>query len=143
MYAFSFIYLDMQVRDKGTWFASYKDVPKYRRSVIVPSMFPSGRCYVESTENNQDVELGEKHENGGDGNSEEGIQQSEDPVALADELDEEVSNFPLERCMRIMPHDQNSGAFFIAVFHKLSPLPGNIGYYLKSLYFSYESKTTY
>ena len=143
MYAFSFIYLDMQVRDKGTWFASYKDVPKYRRSVIVPSMFPSGRCYVESTENNQDVELGEKHENGGDGNPEEGIQQSEDPVALADELDEEVSNFPLERCMRIMPHDQNSGAFFIAVFHKLSPLPGNIGYYLKSLYFSYESKTAY
>ena len=143
MYAFSFIYLDMQVRDKGTWFASYKDVPKYRRSVIVPSMFPSGRCYVESTENNQDVELGEKHENGGDGNSEEGIQQSEDPVALADELDEEVSNFPLEHCMRIMPHDQNSGAFFIAVFHKLSPLPGNIGYYLKSLYFSYESKTAY
>lgn len=143
MYAFSFIYLDMQVRDKGTWFASYKDVPKYRRSVIVPSMFPSGRCYVESTENNQDVELGEKHENGGDGNSEEGIQQSEDPVALADELDEEVSNFPLERCMRIMPHDQNSGAFFIAVFHKLSPLPGNIGYYLKSLYISYESKTAY
>ena len=133
----------MQVRDKGTWFASYKDVPKYRRSVIVPSMFPSGRCYVESTENNQDVELGEKHENGGDGNSEEGIQQSEDPVALADELDEEVSNFPLERCMRIMPHDQNSGAFFIAVFHKLSPLPGNIGYYLKSLYISYESKTAY
>ena len=143
MYAFSFIYLDMQVRDKGTWFASYKDVPKYRRSVIVPSMFPSGRCYVESTENNQDVELGEKHENGGDGNSEEGIQQSEDPVALADGLDEEVSNFPLERCMRIMPHDQNSGAFFIAVFHKLSPLPGNIGYYLKSLYISYESKTAY
>lgn len=112
-----------KVRDKGTWFVSYKDVPKYRRSVIVPSMFPSGRCYVESTENNQDVELGEKHENGGDGNPEEGIQQSEDPVALADELDEEVSNFPLERCMRIMPHDQNSGAFFIAVFHKLSPLP--------------------
>ncbi|GMY11395.1 tRNA (cytosine(34)-C(5))-methyltransferase-like [Fagus crenata] len=112
-----------KIRDKGTWLVSYKDVPKYRRSVIVPSMFPSGRCYAESTENNHDVELGEKHENGGNGNSEDGIQQSEDPVALADKLDEEVSTFPLERCMRILPHDQNSGAFFIAVFHKLSPVP--------------------
>ncbi|VFQ99785.1 unnamed protein product [Cuscuta campestris] len=35
-------------------------------------------------------------------------------------LEEEVSTLPLERCMRIMPHDQNTGAFFIAVFHKLS-----------------------
>ncbi|TVU05452.1 hypothetical protein EJB05_48616 [Eragrostis curvula] len=31
------------------------------------------------------------------------------------------SNFPLHRCMRIVPHDQNSGAFFIAVFHKVAP----------------------
>ncbi|KAM0965432.1 hypothetical protein ACFX2C_021340 [Malus domestica] len=37
---------------------------------------------------------------------------------------EEVSDFPLERCMRIVPHDQNRGAFFIAVFHKHSALPG-------------------
>ncbi|KAJ9170386.1 hypothetical protein P3X46_018498 [Hevea brasiliensis] len=28
-----------------------------------------------------------------------------------------------ERCMRIVPHDQNSGAFFIAILHKLSSLP--------------------
>lgn len=119
----------MQVRDKGTWLVSYKDVPKYRRSVIIPSMFPSGRSYVELTENNHDMELEEKHENGDNGNSEDGFEPSEDPVALADELDKEVCNFPLERCMRIAPHDQNSGAFFIAVFHKLSPLPGNFGYY--------------
>lgn len=32
------------------------------------------------------------------------------------------SNFPLHRCMRIVPHDQNSGAFFIAVLHKVAPL---------------------
>ncbi|XP_031491987.1 uncharacterized protein LOC116258757 isoform X1 [Nymphaea colorata] len=32
----------------------------------------------------------------------------------------EVSNFPLERCMRILPHDQNGGAFFIAVLQKIS-----------------------
>jgi multisite-specific tRNA:(cytosine-C5)-methyltransferase len=119
----------MQVRDKGTWLVSYKDVPKYRRSVIIPSMFPSGRSYVELTANNHDMELEEKHENGDNGNSEDGFEPSEDPVALADELDKEVCNFPLERCMRIAPHDQNSGAFFIAVFHKLSPLPGNFRYY--------------
>lgn len=37
----------------------------------------------------------------------------------------EVSELPLERCMRIVPHEQNSGAFFIAVFQKISPLPGS------------------
>uniref|UniRef100_A0A1D1ZIH6 tRNA (Cytosine(34)-C(5))-methyltransferase n=2 Tax=Anthurium amnicola TaxID=1678845 RepID=A0A1D1ZIH6_9ARAE len=31
-------------------------------------------------------------------------------------------SFPLERCLRIVPHDQNSGAFFIAVLKKLAPL---------------------
>lgn len=36
----------------------------------------------------------------------------------------EVSSFPLERCMRILPHDQNSGAFFIAVLRKKCHLPG-------------------
>ncbi|KAK9285133.1 hypothetical protein L1049_024318 [Liquidambar formosana] len=37
-----------------------------------------------------------------------------------------MKKFPVSlwnSCIRIMPHDQNSGAFFIAVFHKLSPLP--------------------
>lgn len=37
--------------------------------------------------------------------------------------DTEISDFPLERCMRIMPHDQNGGAFFIAVFQKLAASP--------------------
>ncbi|KAL5992529.1 hypothetical protein ACLOJK_013448 [Asimina triloba] len=31
-----------KVRDKGLWLAAYKDVPRYRRPVILPSMFPSG-----------------------------------------------------------------------------------------------------
>ncbi|KAJ0981406.1 hypothetical protein J5N97_009661 [Dioscorea zingiberensis] len=34
----------------------------------------------------------------------------------------EVSSYPLDRCLRIVPHDQNSGAFFIAVLKKISPL---------------------
>eukprot|EP01018_Ginkgo_biloba_P016651 Gb_17436 [translate_table: standard] len=37
------------------------------------------------------------------------------------EVEEEVASLPLERCMRIMPHDQDTGAFFIAVFQKISP----------------------
>jgi multisite-specific tRNA:(cytosine-C5)-methyltransferase len=37
----------------------------------------------------------------------------------------EHSDYPLHHCMRIVPHDQNSGAFFVAVLHKLSPLNGS------------------
>lgn len=111
--------LGYQVRDKGMWLASYKDVPKFRRAGIVPSMFPSGQSATDPTDNEQDVSLGEKHENGGDVNSENGFQPTENPETL-----EEVSDHPLQRCIRIVPHDQNTGAFFIAVLHKLSPLPG-------------------
>lgn len=45
--------------------------------------------------------------------------------AFQDDLNEtktKVSSLVLERCMRILPHDQNSGAFFIAVLHKISSL---------------------
>ncbi|XP_073010109.1 uncharacterized protein [Typha latifolia] len=38
----------------------------------------------------------------------------------------EFSSFPLQRCMRILPHDQNSGAFFIAVLQKVSPLHASL-----------------
>lgn len=110
---------DLQVRDKGMWLASYKDVPKFRRAGIVPSMFPSGQSSIGTTDDEQDIGLGEKHENGGDVNSENGFQPTENP-----ETQEEVSDQPLERCIRIVPHDQNTGAFFIAVLHKISPTPG-------------------
>ncbi|THF97559.1 hypothetical protein TEA_013458 [Camellia sinensis var. sinensis] len=107
-----------KVRDKGIWLASYKDVSKFRRSGITPSMFPSGKSYMDTSENDNHTDLGERHDNGGDENSEK-----KDLEALTDVLDEEISTLPLERCMRIVPHDQNTGAFFIAVLHKLSPLP--------------------
>ncbi|XVF15238.1 hypothetical protein REPUB_Repub09cG0133500 [Reevesia pubescens] len=104
-----------KVRDKGVWLASYQDVRKFHRNGIVPSMFPSGKNYVDLTDNNQESENGENV------NSEDGAQPDE-PVSSTDNL-EEVSDFPLERCMRIVPHDQNTGAFFIAVLHKVSHLP--------------------
>lgn len=118
----------MQVRDKGRWLVSHKNVSKYRKSVIVPSMFPSGRRFTEPTDHNGSMEVEEKHENGGNGNVEDALESSDDPATLANEQDEEVSDFPLERCMRIVPHDQNGGAFFIAVFHKRSDFPGEFKY---------------
>ncbi|XP_027368050.1 tRNA (cytosine(34)-C(5))-methyltransferase-like isoform X3 [Abrus precatorius] len=93
-----------KVYDKGTWLVSYKDVPKFRRSVILPSMFPSGRDQQDPIDSSY------------------GSQAVENPVTT--ESAEEVSDFPLEHCMRIVPHDQNTGAFFIAVLQKVSPLPG-------------------
>ncbi|XP_057970587.1 uncharacterized protein LOC131159581 [Malania oleifera] len=114
-----------KVCDKGSWLSSYKDVPKSRRSVIAPSMFPSGRSYMAQADNEHGIDLAETHENGDENlKSHDDIQPVEDPATSADVSDMEVSSFPLERCIRILPHDQNGGAFFIAVFHKLSDVPG-------------------
>ncbi|KAH0455453.1 hypothetical protein IEQ34_015485 [Dendrobium chrysotoxum] len=46
-----------------------------------------------------------------------GVGASQDDL---NEMKARVSSFDLERCMRILPHDQNSGAFFIAVLRKIS-----------------------
>lgn len=104
-----------KVRDRGIWLSSHKDALKFHRFGILPSMFPSGRRYVAPTDGDH------KNENGANVNSED--EPMEDPMISTDDWNEEVSDIPLERCMRIVPHDQNSGAFFIAVLHKLSPLP--------------------
>lgn len=97
-----------KVRDKVNWFGSHKDVPKSRRAAFMPSMFPSGKgCEVPNDDN--DAVLKDTIDNG--------LETS------MDALDEEISDLPLEHCMRVVPHDQNTGAFFVAVFHKLSPLP--------------------
>ena len=33
--------------------------------------------------------------------------------------------FPLERCMRILPHHADTGGFFIAVFEKVGAYPAS------------------
>ncbi|KAF6737121.1 tRNA (cytosine(34)-C(5))-methyltransferase [Oryzias melastigma] len=38
---------------------------------------------------------------------------------------EKVSSMHLERCMRILPHHQNTGGFFVAVLVKKAPMPWN------------------
>ncbi|KAK4394029.1 RNA cytosine C(5)-methyltransferase NSUN2 [Sesamum angolense] len=98
------------------------DVPKYRRSVVTPGMFPSGKSHDETSELDHETEPRQFCENG-DGNPENGIQVTDGSVAPTNSVEAEVSPLPLERCMRIVPHDQNSGAFFIAVLHKVSSLP--------------------
>ncbi|KAJ3676926.1 hypothetical protein LUZ60_002650 [Juncus effusus] len=126
-----------KVKDRGLWFTSYKQVPKNRRGAIVQSMFPSGSSFKETEtkaetgipipEDEETKETETKEETGIPipedektgipipEDEETGIPIPEDPM--------EVSGFPLEYCMRIVPHDQNSGAFFIAVLQKVAPLP--------------------
>lgn len=35
---------------------------------------------------------------------------------------EEIDEFRLERCMRCLPQDMNTGGFFVALFHKVEPV---------------------
>ncbi|XP_052188325.1 uncharacterized protein LOC127798767 [Diospyros lotus] len=107
-----------KVRDRGIWLASYKDVPLSRKAAVTPSMLPSGRSHVGVHNNDHNKTVEETHDDDGNRN----LLKLEKDDAPTD-LDEEVSTLPLERCMRIVPHDQNTGAFFIAVLCKLSPLP--------------------
>lgn len=106
-----------KVRDKGVWFASFKDVPKIRKGAVAASMFPSGKMFAEKDDDTEDTG------NGVTETSENVSNPAEDSSTSIDNLEEEVSDLPLERCMRIVPHDQNTGSFFIAVLHKLAPLP--------------------
>ncbi|XP_020233288.1 tRNA (cytosine(34)-C(5))-methyltransferase [Cajanus cajan] len=108
-----------KVYDKGTWLVSYKDVPKFRRSVILPSMFPSGRGHQDLVDSSCNVDVDDI--TNVNGNAGDGILAVENPAMSESSV--EVSDFPLEHCMRIVPHDQNTGAFFIAVLQKVSPLP--------------------
>ncbi|XP_033831347.1 RNA cytosine C(5)-methyltransferase NSUN2 [Periophthalmus magnuspinnatus] len=41
---------------------------------------------------------------------------------------EKLANMHLERCMRILPHHQNTGGFFVAVLFKKAPMPWNKRY---------------
>nr|GMC65935.1 tRNA (cytosine(34)-C(5))-methyltransferase-like isoform X1 [Ipomoea batatas] len=112
-----------KVKDKGVWLTSYRDVPKHRRSAIVPGMFPSGKTEVDSSMN--EVTSTELCDNGCNQNLKNVVLMAEEHATSTNIMEEEVSTLPLEHCMRIVPHDQNTGAFFIAVFHKLSQLPDN------------------
>ncbi|KAF8012245.1 hypothetical protein BT93_I0394 [Corymbia citriodora subsp. variegata] len=99
-----------EVRDKFSWFYSFLDVPEARRGGVASSMFPSVRTHMDEAIEREFSNIK---------SSKNGFRRLENCLTA----DTEISDFPLERCMRIMPHDQNGGAFFIAVFRKLAALP--------------------
>lgn len=127
--------MELQVCDKGLWLVSCEDVPKSRTSVVLPSMFPipTGGNYQDVVGSNCNIDTGDVITNV-NGNSEVVVQAVENPVMH--EFTEEVSDFPLERCMRLVPHEQNTGAFFIAILQKGSPLPGIFLYDISCFYIS-------
>uniref|UniRef100_A0ACD5Y0S6 Uncharacterized protein n=1 Tax=Avena sativa TaxID=4498 RepID=A0ACD5Y0S6_AVESA len=145
-----------KVRDKGSWLCTYEDVLHYRKKVVSPSMFPSGKGTTDSctvggsvevnidvvdadmndsgdmVEGKQETKIATDDSNNGDNANGEEIKPDEtesgkvprrsDETSDSTSIRTEHSSLPLHRCMRIVPHDQNSGGFFIAVFQKLSPL---------------------
>lgn len=110
----------MQVRDRGTCLTTYRDVEDSRRAAVIPSMFPSGESFTDPTSHC----LGKDDHNDQAVKPEDNTERLEGAAEVITNLDEQISSLPLERCMRIMPHDQNSGAFFIAVVRKTAPFPG-------------------
>ncbi|KAL2905759.1 Multisite-specific tRNA:(cytosine-C(5))-methyltransferase [Bienertia sinuspersici] len=109
------------VRDKGLWLSSYKDVSEFRRPGILSSYFPSGGKDTDSSESSGSHETTEARVDDGNVDAVQPTILNDGSSSVVN--DGEVSSLPLERCMRIVPHDQNCGAFFIAVFHKHSAIP--------------------
>ncbi|KAI3865536.1 hypothetical protein MKW98_002840 [Papaver atlanticum] len=121
-----------KVYDKGAWLASYKDVLEDRRTAIAPSMFPSGQSFDDETSvpsglgkrvvpPGSDIEMEnmeEKTESVCNVVPDHVTERSEIFASPNDALEMEVSDLPLERCMRIVPQDQNTGAFFFPFFRK-------------------------
>uniref|UniRef100_A0A3Q2X6T7 tRNA (cytosine(34)-C(5))-methyltransferase n=1 Tax=Haplochromis burtoni TaxID=8153 RepID=A0A3Q2X6T7_HAPBU len=50
------------------------------------------------------------------------------PTMFPQKDPEKLASFHLERCMRILPHHQNTGGFFVAVLVKKAPMPWNKRY---------------
>uniref|UniRef100_A0A453HAK1 SAM-dependent MTase RsmB/NOP-type domain-containing protein n=1 Tax=Aegilops tauschii subsp. strangulata TaxID=200361 RepID=A0A453HAK1_AEGTS len=118
-----------KVNDRGSWFQTHEDVPDSRKNVILPSMFPSSTSIHESHKVYNSFDVNSEYnvpfsrnfniEDTNNVNCDTGGISSSNSAQSLD------SKFPLHRCMRIVPHDQDGGAFFIAVIHKLSLLNEN------------------
>ncbi|KAM0899086.1 hypothetical protein ACQ4PT_021521 [Festuca glaucescens] len=122
-----------KVNDRGSWCQTHEDVSHDRKNVILPSMFPSSKSTHEghAVYNNVDAKLeysmsfsrNFKIEEMSNVNCDTGGVSTSISTQSSDYTSNSVgSKSPLSRCMRIVPHDQDGGAFFIAVIHKLSPL---------------------
>ncbi|KAH7446790.1 hypothetical protein KP509_01G076100 [Ceratopteris richardii] len=108
-----------KVRDKGVWISSFKNVNKHRAGSILSSMFPNRNV------EDQSVSVDEEQLSVQEEIFSESLELNEDNepqnLEIAENEDDEISSFPLDRCLRILPHDQDTGGFFIAVFKKVSP----------------------
>ena len=103
---------------------------KVNKDVVDAEMNESGNM----VEGKQETKIATDESNNGDNANTEEIKQDESEsgkvarrsgeTSDSTTIRTEHSSLPLHRCMRIIPHDQNSGAFFIAVLQKLSPLNG-------------------
>ena len=108
-----------QVKDKTTWYRSYADVDYNRGSNLLRSMFPSGR---NSNERGDSANLAEidpqskKHDEAAEDGQSEGVEETS--------IEGERCEFPMERCLRLAPHDSDTGGFFIALLRKVKPLTG-------------------
>ncbi|VAI02033.1 unnamed protein product [Triticum turgidum subsp. durum] len=118
-----------KVNDRGSWFQTYEDVPDSRKNIILPSMFPSrtsiheGHTVYNSFDVNSEYNVPfSRNFNIGDTNN---VNCDTGGISNSNSVQSLGSKFPLHRCMRIVPHDEDGGAFFIAVIHKLSPLNEN------------------
>lgn len=87
-------------------------------------MFPSCRSEKDFV-GIHSLEFRENYKNNDSVDSQAALHRADSHLTVDYDTVTEVCDLPLERCMRILPHDQNGGAFFIAVFQKYDPLPGD------------------
>jgi multisite-specific tRNA:(cytosine-C5)-methyltransferase len=125
------------VRDKKRWYSNYSQVepPRNGGARLVPTMFPSAAAPpVAATErqvadepvpgldkSGEAVKEGDVQE-GGEIEVAQGGGEGEEREEVVPEAEE--SGLPLHRSMRVVPHDQDTGGFFVAVFWKLKHLEG-------------------
>uniref|UniRef100_A0A673A7F2 tRNA (cytosine(34)-C(5))-methyltransferase n=1 Tax=Sphaeramia orbicularis TaxID=375764 RepID=A0A673A7F2_9TELE len=60
------------------------------------------------------------------------------PTMFPPKDEQKLASMHLERCMRILPHHQNTGGFFVAVLVKKAPMPWNKRYPKKMRLFGYK-----
>ncbi|CAA6665001.1 unnamed protein product [Spirodela intermedia] len=108
-----------KVRDRGLWLHSYEDVPPARKGVILQSMFSPAQSSEDLGSSSSDVPVDTilaadtvEEENG----------TSRSQTVSSDNPGSEYDFLVDGAILTDIPHDQNNGAFFIAVLRKLAPL---------------------
>lgn len=127
------------MKDRKGWYSSYFQVDSERGSNLLPSMFPSGRQnpnFPLNPPKNEEIstlnpaenppENGSKSKVLGETEGEENGGKQGEIEGKEGELKGEECPFPMEKCLRLAPHDMDTGGFFIALLKKVKPLTGRI-----------------